>query len=220
VAVQKSVEFPTLTIVDHPLVQHKLTLLRDKSCSFGKFRKLVQEISLYLGYAVTENLPLGETSIETPMTTMRSPILACEDPVIVPILRAGLGLVDGLLMVFPDAVVGHIGLRRDEETHEPTEYMVRLPDPFPEDAKVILVDPMLATGHSAIYAAELLVEAGALPENITLMTLVVAPEGVKAFAEAFPDIQIFTAALDQHLNDEAYIVPGLGDAGDRIFGTS
>lgn len=216
---KESVDFPTLTVVDHPLVQHKLTLMRDKSCSFGKFRKLLQEISLYLGYAVTEDFPLGETLIETPMTTMKSPILACEDPVIVPVLRAGLGLMDGLLTVFPDAVVGHIGLRRDEETHEPTEYMVRLPEPFPEDARVILVDPMLATGHSAIYAAKLLVEAGASPENITLMTLVAAPEGVSAFAGAFPEIRIFTAALDDYLNDAAYIVPGLGDAGDRIFGT-
>jgi uracil phosphoribosyltransferase len=216
---QTSPEFKTLHIVDHPLVQHKLSALRETSCPFGTFRRLLGEISMLMAYELTASMPLTTRHIETPLTGMDAPTLKNENAVLVPILRAGLGMVDGLMKVLPDAVIGHIGLYRDEETHRPVEYLVRLPKKMPAGTPYILIDPMLATGNSARYATDILVREGVSPSDIRLMTLVSAPEGVKEYSSAHPDVAIFTAALDSHLNDKAYIVPGLGDAGDRVFGT-
>jgi uracil phosphoribosyltransferase len=165
-------------------------------------------------------MALTTRKIYTPLTEMDAPTLAERDPVIVPILRAGLGLVDGLLAVFSDAIVGHVGLYRDEATHQPHEYLVRLPNPIPQDRRFIIIDPMLATGNSAVHAVDVLVGSGVSIEKISLMTLVSAPEGVRTVHAKHPAVPIFTAALDSHLNGNAYIVPGLGDAGDRIFGTT
>lgn len=212
-------EFPNLFIVNHPLVQDKLTKMRDKDCPVSDFRALLQKISMLMAYSTTEDMPLTTRKITTPITEMDAPTLAERDPVVVPILRAGLGLVDGLLAVFNDAIIGHVGLYRDENTHLPHEYLVRLPNPIPTDRRFIIVDPMLATGNSAIHAVDVLLSRGVDIKKISLMTLVSAPEGVRAVHQKHPSIAIFTASLDSHLNDHAYIVPGLGDAGDRIFGT-
>jgi uracil phosphoribosyltransferase len=212
-------EFPNLFIVDHPLVQDKLTKMRDVNCKFSDFRALLQKISMLMAYTATENMPLTHRKIQTPLIEMEAPSLAEEDPVVVPILRAGLGLVDGLLSIFPDAIIGHVGLYRDEETHTPHEYLVRLPNPIPKNRRFIIVDPMLATGNSAVHAIDVLLARGVLIEKISLMTLVTAPEGVMTVHRKHPAVSIFTASLDSHLNEKAYIVPGLGDAGDRIFGT-
>ncbi len=212
-------EFPNLFIVNHPLVQDKLTKMRDKNCPVSDFRALLQKISMLMAYSTTEDMPLTTRKITTPITEMDAPTLAERDPVVVPILRAGLGLVDGLLAVFNDAIIGHVGLYRDENTHLPHEYLVRLPNPIPTDRRFIIVDPMLATGNSAIHAVDILLARGVDIKRISLMTLVSAPEGVRAVHQKHPSIAIFTASLDSHLNDHAYIVPGLGDAGDRIFGT-
>lgn len=212
-------EYPNLFVVDHPVVQDKLTKMRDKDCPFSEFRALLQKISKLMAYPVTENMAMGTRKIITPLTDMQAPCLMEKDPVIVPILRAGLGLVDGLLDVFSDAIVGHVGVYRDETTHMPHEYLVRLPNPIPQDRPFIVVDPMLATGGSAIHAIDVLLARGVKIEKISLVTLVSAPEGVRALHQKHPSVSIYTAALDSHLNDHAYIVPGLGDAGDRIFGT-
>jgi len=212
-------DFPNLFIVDHPLVQDKLTKMRDKECPFSEFRSLLQKISMLMAYSATETMPLTTRKITTPLIEMDALTLAESDPVIVPILRAGLGLVDGLLSIFPDAIIGHVGLYRDEHTHTPHEYLVRLPKPIPTDRRFIIVDPMLATGNSAVHAIDVLLSRGVFPSKISLMTLVSAPEGVRAVHKKHPFIPIFTASLDSHLNKDAYIVPGLGDAGDRIFGT-
>ena len=206
----------TLRVVDHPLITHKLTIMRQKETGSKDFRELLDEIAMLMGYELTRDLPLEEVDIETPLVPMKAQMVAGRKLAIVPILRAGLGMVDGLLRLVPVAKVGHIGLYRDPSTHKPVEYYCKLPFDI-EDRLVILVDPMLATGGSAVDALTMLKAKGC--QNIRFMCLVAAPEGVKAVQDAHPDVDIYTAALDECLNDHAYIVPGLGDAGDRIFGT-
>ena len=203
-------------IMDHPLIQHKLTLLRDKGTGSKEFRELVNEIATLICYEASRDLPLEEVEIETPMGPAVTKVLSGRKLAFVPILRAGMGMLDGVLALIPAAKVGHIGLYRDEETATPVEYYCKLPSDIAE-RDVIVLDPMLATGGSAIDAVTMLKSKGC--NNIKLMNLVVAPEGVKHFHEVHPDVDIYTAALDDCLNEHAYIVPGLGDAGDRIFGT-
>jgi uracil phosphoribosyltransferase len=205
-----------LTIVTHPLVQHKLTLMRDKNTSTGEFRSLLREISALLAYEVTRELELTTRAIETPMQEMDAPVLKGKKLALVSILRAGNGLLDGVLELIPSARVGFVGLYRDEVTLKPVQYYCKLPEGL-EDRLVIVVDPMLATGNSSAAAVDLLKAAGAT--NIRFMCLLAAPEGVARMAEAHPDVPIVTAALDKRLNDKGYILPGLGDAGDRMFGT-
>lgn len=207
---------PNLTIVDHPLVQHKLSLMRDAATPGPEFRRLLREISLLLTYEATRDLPVAMRPVTTPLTEMQAPMLDGPDPVVVSILRAGNGLLDGVLDVIPTAKVGFVGLYRDEETLRPVQYYCKLP-PEISGRLVIAVDPMLATGNSSAAAVELLKNAGA--SRICLICLLAAPEGLKCMAAAHPDVRIVTAALDSHLNEKGYIVPGLGDAGDRIFGT-
>ena len=204
-----------LHIIDHPLVQHKLTLMRDKSASTSKFRKLLKEIAMFMGYEVTRDFPLTYEEIETPLQKMNAPKIAGKKVVIAPILRAGLGMVEGLTELIPSARIGHIGMYRDEETCLPVFYYYKMP--ADKDRLVIVTDPMLATGGSAIDAIRRLKEDGYT--SIRLMCLVASPQGVAAVTEAHPDVEIFIAALDQGLNEKNYILPGLGDAGDRIFGT-
>ena len=206
----------TLHIADHPLIAHKLSIMRSKKTGSKDFRELLNEIAMLMGYELTRDLPLEEITIETPIQKAQAVRIAGKKIAIVPILRAGLGMVDGLLQLVPVAKVGHIGMYRDPETHEPVEYYCKLPADI-EQRLVILVDPMLATGGSAADALTKLKEYGCT--NIRFMCLVAAPEGVKRVQDAHPDVDIYTAALDERLNDHAYIVPGLGDAGDRIFGT-
>lgn len=210
-------DFPNLYVADHPLILHKLSLMREAGTDKALFKALLKEISLLMGYELTRPLPMTTRTIETPLTTMEAPVLAGKKPVIVPVLRAGLGMAEGLEELMPAARIGHIGLYRDHVTLEPVEYLIRLPGT--EGRIFILVDPMLATGNSARHALDVLVREGAKPENIRFMALVAAPEGVKVLLKAYPQVKIFTAALDKHLNENAYIVPGLGDAGDRMFGT-
>ena len=205
-----------LFVVDHPLIVHKLSIMRNKKTGSKDFRELLEEIAMLMGYELTRDLPLEDVTIETPLTKMTAKTISGKKLAIVPILRAGLGMVDGLLSLIPVAKVGHIGLYRDPETHLPVEYYCKLP-PDIKDRIVILVDPMLATGGSAVDALTMLKKRGCT--NIRFMCLVAAPEGVKKVQEAHPDVNIYTASLDECLNDHAYIVPGLGDAGDRIFGT-
>ncbi len=205
-----------LHIVDHPLITHKLTIMRNKDTGSKDFRQLLDEIAMLMGYELTRDLPLEEVDIETPLVPMKAKVVSGRKLAVVPILRAGLGMVDGLLRLVPVAKVGHIGLYRDPATHKPVEYYCKLPFDI-EDRLVILVDPMLATGGSAVDALTMLKAKGC--KNIRFMCLVAAPEGIKAVQDAHPDVDIYTAALDDHLNDHAYIIPGLGDAGDRIFGT-
>ncbi len=206
----------TFHLVDHPLIQHKLTIMRDKNTSSKDFRELLDEISMLMGYEVTRNLPLTDVEVETPIQKATFKKIAGKKLAIVPILRAGLGMVDGLLRLVPVARVGHIGLYRDPDSHEPVEYYCKMP-PDIEERFVIIVDPMLATGGSSADAITMVKQKGA--KHVVLMCLVAAPEGVKKVQDAHPDVDIFCAALDEKLNDHAYIVPGLGDAGDRIFGT-
>ncbi len=206
----------TLHIVDHPLITHKLSIMRSRKTGSKDFRELLGEISMLMGYELTRDLPLENVNIETPICKMTAKMVSGRKLAIVPILRAGLGMVDGLQSLVPVAKVGHIGLYRDPETHKPVEYYCKLPTDI-EERMVILVDPMLATGGSAVDALTMLKARGC--KNIRFMCLVAAPEGVKAVQEAHPDVDIYTAALDERLNEHAYIVPGLGDAGDRIFGT-
>lgn len=210
-------DYPGLFVVNHPLVQDKLTRLRDRKCPPYEFKALLQEIAVLMAYAVTENLPLTTTRIETPLVAMDAPVLAEPEPVIVPILRAGLGMAEALHLVLPRAVYGHIGLYRDEKTHLPVEYLIRLPKC--RDRTFLLTDPMLATGNSAKYAIDVLVRNGVPVGKIMMLCLVAAPEGYKTLHAAYPGVPVYTAALDSHLNENAYILPGLGDAGDRIFGT-
>ncbi|MBO6624551.1 MULTISPECIES: uracil phosphoribosyltransferase [Paracoccaceae] len=205
-----------LNIVEHPLVQHKLTLMRETGTSTAVFRQLLREISLLLAYEVTRGLPMTTRSIETPLERMDAPVLAGKKLALVSILRAGNGLLDGILELIPSARVGFVGLYRDEETLQPVQYYFKVPTEL-EDRLVIAVDPMLATGNSSAAAIDLLKEAGAT--NIRFLCLLAAPEGVARMKEAHPDVPIVTAALDSHLNEKGYIVPGLGDAGDRMFGT-
>ena len=205
-----------LTVVDHPLVQHKLTLMRDKGTSTAGFRRLLHEITQLLAYEITRDMPLTSTTIETPMEEMESPILAGKKLALVSILRAGNGMLDGVLELIPSARVGFVGLYRDEETLQPVQYYFKVPKGI-DDRLVIAVDPMLATGNSSVAAIDLLKEAGAT--NIRFLCLLASPEGVACMKKAHPDVQIVTASLDRELNDKGYIMPGLGDAGDRMFGT-
>lgn len=205
-----------LHIVDHPLIVHKLSIMRDKETGSKDFRQLLDEIAMLMGYELTRDLPLTEVEIETPIKKTTVRMISGKKLAVVPILRAGLGMVDGLLRLVPVAKVGHIGLYRDPHTHQPVEYYCKLPSDI-EERTVILVDPMLATGGSAVDALSMLKAKGC--RSIRFMCLVAAPEGVKRVQEAHPDVDIYTAALDECLNERAYIVPGLGDAGDRIFGT-
>ena len=204
------------SVVDHPLVQHKLTLMRERDTPSAVFRQLLREISLLLAYEVLRDLEVTMKSIETPLAEMEAPVLRGKKLCFVSILRAGNGLLDGMLDLVPSARVGHVGLYRDPETLQPVEYYLKLPEGI-EDRDVVVVDPMLATGNSAVAAVQRLKEHGA--RSIRYVCLLAAPEGVEAMAEAHTDVSIFTAAIDSHLNDHGYIVPGLGDAGDRMYGT-
>ena len=206
----------TLHVIDHPLIQHKLTIMRDKRTGAKEFRELLDEITVLMGYEVTRDFPLVDWEIETPIQKMTAKRIAGKKVAVVPILRAGLGMVDGLLELLPVAKVGHIGLYRDHETHKPIVYYCKLPEDIGRRT-VILCDPMLATGGSASDAITMLKERGA--KDIRLLNLVAAPEGVKKVQEDHPDVDIYVAALDEKLNENCYIVPGLGDAGDRLFGT-
>jgi uracil phosphoribosyltransferase len=205
-----------LHVINHPMVQHKLTIMRDKKTGSKDFRELLKEISLLMGYEVTRDIPLEDVDIETPICKMTAKEVSGRKLAIVPILRAGLGMVEGLQTLVPVAKVGHIGLYRNEETHKPVVYYCKLPEDI-QDRLVIVTDPMLATGGSACDAIAMLKERGCT--NIRLMCLVSVPEGIKKVQSEHPDVDIYTAAVDDCLNDNAYIVPGLGDAGDRIFGT-
>lgn len=213
----KDPRFPQLEILDHPLIQHKLSLMRDRRTPTIQFRQLLREIALLMGYEVTRSLPLEQDRIETPLEPMMASFIAGKKLAVVAILRAGLGMLDGITELVPTARVGHIGLYRDHATQRPVQYFVKLPEP--EGRLFILCDPMLATGHSAVAAVDLLNRRGVPDERILLMALVAAPEGMAVFQAAHPTIPVFTAALDQRLNENAYILPGLGDAGDRLFGT-
>ena len=206
----------SVNVLNHPLIQHKLSILRSKDTPVKEFRELVGEISALMCYEATRNLPTKEVEIETPVAKARVQVLAGKKLAIVPILRAGLGMVDAMIDLIPSAKVGHIGLFRDPETHEPVKYYCKLPKDI-DEREVFIVDPMLATGGSAAAALGFLKEYGC--KHITLMDIIAAPEGVAAVRAAHPDVDIFVAAVDEKLNDHAYIVPGLGDAGDRIFGT-
>ena len=206
----------TVTVFDHPLIQHKLAILRNKETSVKEFRELIGEISGLMCYEATRNLPTEEVLVETPVATAKCRMLAGKKLAIVPILRAGLGMVDAMVSLIPSAKIGHIGLYRDPETHKPVEYYCKLPEDV-GNREVFVVDPMLATGGSAIAAIDFLKQHGC--KNITMMNIIGCPEGIKAVSEAHPDVDIYMAACDEKLNDHAYIVPGLGDAGDRIFGT-
>jgi len=208
--------FPNLFILDHPLIQHKLTHMRDKTTSTRTFRQLLREITLLMGYDVTRNLPLTTRKIETPLTTMEAPVIAGKKLAIVPILRAGIGMADGLQELIPSARVGHIGLYRDAN-HFPVEYLVRLPEI--EGRTFILCDPMIGTGHSAAHAVRVLKQRGVVAKDILFLALVAAPEGMQTYHDEHPDVPMFVGALDDHLDEHAYIVPGLGDAGDRLYGT-
>jgi len=206
----------TLVVVDHPLVQHKLTLMRDRECSTRSFRQLLREISHLLAYEVTRDLPLEFRTVQTPVETIDGPILAGKKLALISILRAGNGLLDGVLELIPSARVGFVGLYRDEETLQPVQYYFKVPKKL-DERLVIVVDPMLATGNSAVAAMDLLRDAGAT--TIKFLCLVAAPEGVARLQEAHPGVEIVTAAVDEGLNEVGYIVPGLGDAGDRMYGT-
>jgi uracil phosphoribosyltransferase len=205
-----------VTVIDHPLVQHKLTIMRKKDTSTAGFRRLLREISMLLCYEVTRDLDLTMETIETPITQMQAPIVEGKKLVFVSILRAGNGLLEGMLELVPSARVSHIGLYRDHETLQPVEYYFKAPDDL-DERLIIVVDPMLATGNSSIAAVHKLKERGA--KNIRFLCLLAAPEGIENFQNAHPDVKIYTASIDSHLNEKGYIVPGLGDAGDRMYGT-
>ena len=203
-------------VLDHPLIKHKLTFIRDKNTGSKEFRELVSEVSMLMGYEVTRDMELEEIEIETPMTTMKSEVIAGKKVGIVPILRAGLGMVDGILSLIPTAKVGHVGLYRDPETLKPVEYYCKLPQDIDERTLIVL-DPMLATGGSAVAAIDFLKGKGA--NQIKLVCLIGAPEGVELVRNSHPDVDIYLANIDEKLDENAYIIPGLGDAGDRLFGT-
>ncbi len=210
-------QFPNLHVLDHPLIQHKLTHMRDVRTSTRGFRALLKEVALLMGYEVTRGLPLACESIRTPLVETRAPVIAGKKLCIVPILRAGMGMADGLLELVPAARVGHVGLYRDPATHRPVEYLVKLPEP--QGRTFIIVDPMLATGNSAVHAVDVVKRHGAEPGKLLFLALIAAPEGMAVFSAAHPDVPVYVAALDDRLDEDAYILPGLGDAGDRLFGT-
>lgn len=205
-----------ITICDHPLIKHKISMIRQKTTGTNEFRAIVEEIAMLIGYEALRTLELEEVEIETPIETAMCPVIAGKKPAIVPILRAGLGMVGGLLKLMPAAKVGHIGLYRDEVTFEPHEYFCKLPSPI-EQRKIFVVDPMLATGGSAVEAINFIKQRGG--KDISFLCVIAAPEGVERLAKAHPDVKIYVGNLDRELNEKAYICPGLGDAGDRIFGT-
>ena len=205
-------------VLDHPLIQHKLTMIRQKDCGTKVFREVVNEISMLMAYEVSRDLPLEDVEIETPLVKTTLKTLAGKKVAIIPILRAGLGMVDGILELIPAAKIGHVGMYRDHETLQPVEYFVKLPSDISE-RQLFVVDPMLATGGSAVAAIDALLKRGAQPNSIKFCCLVAAPEGLEVLRKAHPDIDIYAAALDERLNEHGYILPGLGDAGDRLFGT-
>lgn len=208
--------YPNVHIFEHPLIKHKISMLRDKNTGTNEFRKLTEEIAMLMGYEALCDLPLEEIEIETPIEKCMAPVISGRKPAVVPILRAGLGMVSGILALIPTAKVGHIGMYRDEITHLPQEYYCKLPKPI-DERTIIVTDPMLATGGSAVDAINQIKSHGG--QNIKFMSIIAAPEGLKKLAETHPDIQIYVGQLDRCLNENAYICPGLGDAGDRIFGT-
>ncbi|WP_420474128.1 uracil phosphoribosyltransferase [Noviherbaspirillum sp. ST9] len=214
---KKDPRFPNLFILDHPLIQHKLSYMRDKDTSTRTFRTLLRELTLLMGYEVTRDLPMTTKRMDTPLMTIDAPVIAGRKLAVVPVLRAGIGMSDGLLDLVPSARVGHIGVYRDPETHQPVEYLVRLPDL--QERTFILCDPMLATGNSGVHAVDVLRKRGVPEDRIVFLALVAAPEGVSVFQAAHPNVKVYVASLDSHLDEDAYIVPGLGDAGDRLFGT-
>ena len=203
-------------VMTHPLIQHKISLLRDEKTGTNEFRKLIEEIAILMGYEALSDLPLEEVEVTTPIETCMTPMIAGKKLAIVPILRAGLGMVSGMLALVPTAKVGHIGLYRDHDTHEPHEYYCKLPSPI-DQRTICVLDPMLATGGSAVAAVDFIKQHGG--KNIEFMCIIAAPEGLARLQEAHPDVQIYVGHLDRQLNENAYICPGLGDAGDRIFGT-
>ena len=205
-------------VLDHPLIQHKLTMIRQKDCGTKVFREVVNEISMLMAYEVSRDLPLEDVEIETPLVKTTLKTLAGKKVAIIPILRAGLGMVDGILELIPAAKIGHVGMYRDHDTLQPVEYFVKLPSDISE-RQLFVVDPMLATGGSAVAAIDALLKRGAQPNSIKFCCLVAAPEGVETLRSAHPEINIYAAALDERLNEHGYILPGLGDAGDRLFGT-
>lgn len=211
-----SIDMSRVTVVDHPMVQHKLSILRSVETGSKQFREIVRELALFEGYEATRDFPLEDIEVETPICTTTAKQIAGRKVAVVPILRAGLGMVDGLLDLVPAARVGHIGMYRDEVTHEPHEYYCKLPGNV-DDRTCLVVDPMLATGGSAIAAIQYLRQQGV--KDVRLLVIIAAPEGIKAVLDADPDVRLFTCSVDERLNENAYIVPGLGDAGDRIFGT-
>lgn len=205
-----------ITVFEHPLIKHKISMLRDERTGTQEFRNLIEEIATLMGYEALRDLPLEDVEIKTPIEVCKTPMIDGKKLAIVPVLRAGLGMVNGLLALVPSAKVGHIGLYRDPETHKPHEYYCKLPESI-DQRLVVVLDPMLATGGSAIEAVDFIKKRGG--KNIKFMSIIAAPEGLKALSEAHPDIQIYCGNLDRCLNENAYICPGLGDAGDRIFGT-
>lgn len=209
-------EHPNIHIMSHPLIQHKISLLRDINTGTNEFRKLIEEIAVLMGYEALRDLPLEDVEVTTPIETCMTPMIAGKKLAIVPILRAGLGMVNGILTLVPTAKVGHIGLYRDEETHEPQEYYCKLPNPI-DQRTIVVTDPMLATGGSAVVAVDFIKARGG--KNIKMMCIIAAPVGVERVMSAHPDIQLYIGHVDRELNENAYICPGLGDAGDRIFGT-
>ncbi len=209
--------FPNLMVMSHPLILHKLSHMRDRDTSTRTFRDLLREIALLMGYEITRDLAITQTDIETPLVAMSAPVIEGKKPAIVPILRAGLGMADGLLDLMPGARVGHIGMYRDPETRRPVEYLRKLPTAAERD--FFLVDPMLATGYSAVAGVDVLLEHGVPARRIRFMALVASPEGVQVMLDQHPEVNVYTASLDEGLNEHAYIVPGLGDAGDRLYGT-
>ncbi len=208
--------YPNVHIIEHPLIKHKISMLRDKRTGTNEFRKLTEEIAMLMGYEALRDLPLEEVEVETPIEKCMTPVVAGRKPAVVPILRAGLGMVSGILALIPTAKVGHIGMYRDEITHLPQEYYCKLPKPI-DERTIIVTDPMLATGGSAVDAINQIKSHGG--QNIKFMAIIAAPEGLKKLAETHPDVQVYVGQLDRCLNENAYICPGLGDAGDRIFGT-